>query len=99
LFKGFAGVHTVGVKVGDVWGKDPETGKPLVFTEKMLSSKGAKTLKLGECFGYKNDIEYYNIGKSLYGFEWRYLLTMSPKRNDKDNNNWWPSFTLREGGW
>jgi len=96
LFKGFTDVHTVGVKVGDVWGKDPETGKPLVFTEKMLSSKGEKTLKLGECFGYQNDIEYSSTGRALsLHTMYSYKLTILPKRNSEDNNNWWPSFTLR----
>ncbi|HEV2600879.1 MAG TPA: hypothetical protein VGT41_01145 [Candidatus Babeliales bacterium] len=77
---GFSDVHAVGAKVGDVWGKNPETGEPLVFTAKMLNKKG----------------EYWGTEKIFYSLpvaEYFQLLAV-PIKNPADNNNWWLQFDI-----
>ncbi|HEV2601186.1 MAG TPA: hypothetical protein VGT41_02710 [Candidatus Babeliales bacterium] len=84
LHKGFTDVHIIGAKVGEVWGKDPETGAPLVFTAKMLDKNGG-------CWGIAPQIYSAPAGQAVYN---NFGLNLVPKRNPKDNNNWWPSFVI-----
>ncbi len=82
LHKGWSTVF-IRAKVGQVWGKNPETGADLVFTDKMINSKG-------ECYGIAPSI-FKSSGQAI---NHKFRLTVVPKKNPKDNNNWWPSIDI-----
>ncbi|HEV2601949.1 MAG TPA: Vps62-related protein [Candidatus Babeliales bacterium] len=84
LHIGFSDVHTKGAQIGQAWGTNPETGEPLVFTAQMLNGKG-------ECWGVKPDVYSAPLGQAVYN---NFSLTVVPKKNPADNNNWWPSFEI-----
>lgn len=91
LFKGFKEVHAESVKVGQEWGKNPDNGKPLVITAKMIDDKN-------ECWGINPDVYYKKIGQNVVpkeGAARTYILTVVPEKNKDDNNNWWPRFVLK----
>lgn len=96
LHIGFEDVHTVEAKVGDVWGRNPDTGCPLVFTQKMFEQRKGVDYKLGLCWGIQPKF-YSSVGQALFKY---FALIVVPVKNAADNNNWWPSFRiikLREG--
>ncbi|HEV2601370.1 MAG TPA: hypothetical protein VGT41_03665 [Candidatus Babeliales bacterium] len=91
LHTGFTDVHTVGAKVGQVWGRDPVTWLPLVFTTDMLNA-------YGQCWGINNDFYSAPLGQAVYS---HFLLSVTPVKNTdpkyKDaagNSPWWPSFRI-----
>jgi hypothetical protein len=84
LHKGFSKVRMVGVKVGEVWGRNPETGDDLVFTPVMINTEG-------ECWGIKPDLYEAPLGQAVYNNFW---LSVVPQKNPADHNNWWPSFDI-----
>jgi hypothetical protein len=84
LHKGFSKVRIIGAKVGQVWGNNPETGDELEFTPAMID-------KNGEVWGIKPDLYNAPAGQAVYH---NFRLTIIPKKNPQDNNNWWPSFDI-----
>jgi len=75
-------VYIVDAHVGDIWGTNPDTGAPLVLTKQMFS--GANV------YGFDNSL-FWSSGTAA---DHKYRLAIVPKKNPKDNNNWYPSFDI-----
>jgi len=86
LFNGWKSseVYIIGPHVGANWGINPETNAPLTFTQKMFG--GANV------YGTNNNL-YWSSAQGIYD---KFSLTIVPKKNPADNNNWWPSFEITQ---
>ncbi|HEV2601369.1 MAG TPA: hypothetical protein VGT41_03660 [Candidatus Babeliales bacterium] len=96
LHKGFSDVHTVGAKVGDIWGRNPDTGCALVFTQKMFEQKAGVSYTLGQCWGIDPDLYSAPAGQAVYN---NFALIVIAVKNDADkdtagNAQWWPKFRI-----
>lgn len=83
LHKGWSTAYLKNVNVGQVWGKNPETGTDLVFTTKMINAKG-------ECRGFEPSF-YTSTGQAV---DHKFTATIVPQKNPSDNYNWWPQIVI-----
>lgn len=82
---GFQDVYLLSARVGDVWGKDPNTGVDLVFTEAMID-------KNGHVRGVQPPHLYHApVGQALYH---HFLLLIEPVETKKGNGVWVPRLRI-----